>query len=227
MSLQERLKYGGYRCITLRVHDTKGGDFVENPDLTMVVCSLTKLNKAIPLSEVSKEIPLLTSPEGLYKQIDIGVNNYNPHQFTEQDFQVYFLKDSRDYANINESQDASVGGFQVMNDMRSEAEIFQERIEHDLVAFGNFNANDIINHSMYQEEFNCLEPGLFEQQQSNKSNPKNLKEARKNVQRTSAKKQRRGSNLSSGIENAAVDDEEEASDFSGYKLPLFNAGRTQ
>jgi hypothetical protein len=65
--LQERLKYGGYRCITLRVHDTKGGDFVENPDLTMVVCSVTKLNKVIPLSEVSKEIPLLTSPEGLYK----------------------------------------------------------------------------------------------------------------------------------------------------------------
>ena len=68
-----------------------------------------------------------------------------------------------------------------MSDMRSEAEIFQERIEHDLVAFGNFNANDIINHSMYQEEFNCLEPGLFEQQQTSKSNPKNLKEARKNV----------------------------------------------
>ncbi len=42
VSLKERLKYGGYRCITMRVHDTKGGDFVENPDLTMVVCEATK-----------------------------------------------------------------------------------------------------------------------------------------------------------------------------------------
>ena len=68
-----------------------------------------------------------------------------------------------------------------MNDMRSEAEIFQERLEHDLVAFGNFTATDIINHSIYQEEFDSLEPGLDEQQKSNKSNPKNLKEARKSV----------------------------------------------
>jgi hypothetical protein len=140
---------------------------------------------------------------------------------------VYFLKDSRDYASVAESPDASIGGFQLVNDMRSEAEIFQERLEHDLVAFGNFNANDIINHSMYQEEFNCLEPGLFEQQQTNASNPKNLKEARKSVQRASAKKQRRGSSLSMGLDNAPADDEEEASDFSGYKLPLFNADRTQ
>jgi hypothetical protein len=40
-----------------------------------------------------------------------------------------------------------------MGDMRSEAEIFQERIEKDLVAFGNFSANDIISHSVYSEEF--------------------------------------------------------------------------
>ena len=42
ISLMEKLKYGGYRCITLRVHDIKGGDFVENPDLTMIVCEATK-----------------------------------------------------------------------------------------------------------------------------------------------------------------------------------------
>ena len=91
ISLKEKLKYGGYRCITLRVHDTKGGDFVENPDLTMIVCEATK---QLPLAEVSKEIPLITSPEGLYKRIDIGVNNYSPQVFMMQDFQVYFLKDS-------------------------------------------------------------------------------------------------------------------------------------
>jgi len=207
------------------VHDTKGGDFVENPDLTMVVCEATK---QVPLAEVSKEIPLLTSPEGLYKRVDIGVNNYNPQAFTFQDFQVYFLKDSRDYASMQETNESTIGGFQVLNDMRSEAEIFQERVEHDLVAFGNFTANDIINHSMYQEEFTCLEPGLFEHQ-NRKKQPKNLKEAKKQVQgssqssQASAKKQgRRGSNLS--VENQ---DEEDASDFSGYKLPLFNADRTQ
>lgn len=57
------------------MHDTKGGDFVENPELTMVVC---EANKQIPLAEVSKDIPLITSPEGMYKRIDIGVNNYDP-----------------------------------------------------------------------------------------------------------------------------------------------------
>ena len=84
VSLQERLKYGGYRCITLRVHDIKGGDFVENPDLTMVICSLTKYNQVIPIIEAGKEIPLMTSPEGLYRRIDIGVNNYNPISFASR-----------------------------------------------------------------------------------------------------------------------------------------------
>lgn len=42
-------------------------------------------------------------------------------------------------------------GFQIMGhmDVRSEYDIFQERIEKDLVAFGNFSANDIINNSVY------------------------------------------------------------------------------
>lgn len=51
---------------------------MENPDLTMIIC---EASKQIPLAEVSKEIPLLSSPEGLYKRIDIGVNNYNPSIF--------------------------------------------------------------------------------------------------------------------------------------------------
>lgn len=91
VSLEEKLKYGGYRCITLRVHDTKGGDFVENNDYTMVVCDSANQS---PLAEVSKEIPLLPSPEGLYKRIEIGVNNYDPIIFATQEFQVFFLKDS-------------------------------------------------------------------------------------------------------------------------------------
>lgn len=159
VSLSEKLKYGGYRCITLRVHDTKGGDFVENPDLTMIVC---EANRKIPLAEISKEIPLITSPEGLYKRIDIGVNNYDPQIFMMQDFQVYFLKDSYDYADMMDQANDTMGGFQPMGDMRSDADIFQERIERDLVAFGNFSATDIINHSTHQEEFTHLEPGLFD-----------------------------------------------------------------
>lgn len=75
VSLKEKLKYGGYRCITLRVYDTKGGDFVENDGLTMVVC---EAKKQTPLAEVTPEIPLITSPEGFYKRVDIGVNNYDP-----------------------------------------------------------------------------------------------------------------------------------------------------
>ena len=113
MSLQEKLKYGGYRCITMRVHDSKGGEFVENPELTMVVC---EANKQVPLAEVSKDIPLIPSPEGMYKRIDIGVNNYNPQVFQMQEFGVYFLKDSKDYS----PQESSAFGMQVINDMRSE-----------------------------------------------------------------------------------------------------------
>ena len=87
-SLQEKLKYGGYRCITLRVHDAKGGDFVENSDYTMVVC---EASRNAPLAEISRQIPLCTSPEGMFKRIDIGVNNYDPAVFSMQDFKVYFL----------------------------------------------------------------------------------------------------------------------------------------
>ena len=176
VSLKEKLKYGGYRCITLRVHDTKGGDFVENPDLTMIVCEATR---QVPLAEVSKEIPLLTSPEGLYKRIDIGVNNYDPQVFMMQDFQVYFLNDSENYGE-QQLQDESPtgGGLGPMADTRSEQDIFRERIEKDLVALGSFSASDIINHSVYQDEFTHLEPGLFDQQRK-QSQFANLKEAKK------------------------------------------------
>lgn len=44
----------------------------------------------------------------------------------------------------------------------SESEIFRKRIENDLVAVGNFSANDLINNSVDQDEFTNLEPGLFE-----------------------------------------------------------------
>lgn len=37
ISLGEILKNGGYRCITLKAYDYKGGDFVESTELTMVL----------------------------------------------------------------------------------------------------------------------------------------------------------------------------------------------
>lgn len=56
ISLKEKYKFGGYRCICLKVFDTKGGDFVENPELSLVVVETKR--KTI-VAEISKELPLL------------------------------------------------------------------------------------------------------------------------------------------------------------------------
>ena len=58
---------------------------------------MAEANKFVPLAEVSAQIPLVSSPEGLFKRVDIGVNNYDPALFTLQEFEIYFLKDSADY----------------------------------------------------------------------------------------------------------------------------------
>ncbi len=73
VGLKEKHKYGGYRCISLKVFDTKGGDFVENPELSMVVIE-TQNNSIV--TEIGKEMPLQASPDGLHKKVEIGVNNY-------------------------------------------------------------------------------------------------------------------------------------------------------
>lgn len=91
--------------------------------------------------------------------------------FSLQDFQVYFFKDSEDYT-------PSTAG--IASDMRSEQDILRYRIENDLVAYGNFSAQDIINHCLLPEEFENIEPGLFEQKTA-KSKFTNLKEAKKNT----------------------------------------------
>jgi hypothetical protein len=100
----------------MRVYDTKGGDFVENPSVSLVVCSGESI-----LMEVSGEIPLLSSPEGLYKRVDIGVNNYSPSVFMSQEFEVYF---------ISENQESE----REVLEMKTEQELFRERIEKHLVA---------------------------------------------------------------------------------------------
>ena len=55
LAIEEKAKKGGYRCVTLKVFDYKGGDFVENQDLTMVV--VDERNKQV-LCEVPSRIPL-------------------------------------------------------------------------------------------------------------------------------------------------------------------------
>lgn len=37
VGLEEKAKKGGYRCITLKAFDCKGGDFVENDEVSMVL----------------------------------------------------------------------------------------------------------------------------------------------------------------------------------------------
>ena len=44
------------------------------------------------LVELGAEISLLSGPQGFYKSIEIGVNNYDPHQFMSQNFTIYFFK---------------------------------------------------------------------------------------------------------------------------------------
>ena len=55
----------------------------------VVVDSLTQS----VLAEISSKIPLLTSPEGLFKRIEIGINNYQPATFMRQAFTIYFFRD--------------------------------------------------------------------------------------------------------------------------------------
>ena len=67
----------------MKLFDTKGGDFVENQDLTILV--VESKNQQI-VSEIDKSLPLKMGPDGLYKQIEIGVNNYDPQLFMSQEF---------------------------------------------------------------------------------------------------------------------------------------------
>jgi hypothetical protein len=153
--LKEKNKFGGYRCISLKVYDTKGGDFVENPELSMVV--VESQNNSI-VTEIGKEMPLSASPEGLHKKIEIGVNNYSPSIFLNQSFKVYFLKDSADYRQSSAQQDTlSQLMMSPISDMRSEQDILRERIEKDLVAFGDFSSDDLMSNSINPDDFMLLD----------------------------------------------------------------------
>lgn len=78
VSLKEKYKFGGYRCITLKAFDSKGGDYIENPELSVIV--VESLNNSV-VAEIPRDLPLVSGPDGLYKRIEIGVNNYSPSLF--------------------------------------------------------------------------------------------------------------------------------------------------
>jgi hypothetical protein len=44
-----------------------------------------------------------------------------------------------------------------MSDMRSEDDILHERLENDLVAFGEFSAVDLMDHSIQPDDFTSLD----------------------------------------------------------------------
>lgn len=95
VGLKEKYKFGGYRCITLKAFDTKGGDYIENNELSVLV--VETFNNTV-VAEIPRDLALVSGPDGLYKRIEIGVNNYSPSIFMGQDFKVYFVKDSKDYS---------------------------------------------------------------------------------------------------------------------------------
>ena len=83
LSLQEKFKFGGYRCISFKLMDTTGGDFVENPEYTILV--LEPSHKTV-VAEIHHGDNLMLGPEGCYKLIEIGVNHYDPALFRNQSF---------------------------------------------------------------------------------------------------------------------------------------------
>lgn len=128
VALEEKAKKGGYRCITLKVFDCKGGDFVENDEVSMV---LVDSNTQTVLAELSNDLPLLSGPEGLYKRLEIGINNYDPSIFLHQQFAIYFFRESS-----RQKPQTQAGMPQGYMQALNEFEQLRDRIDHDLVAFG-------------------------------------------------------------------------------------------
>lgn len=135
--MEEKQKNGGYRCITLKAFDSKGGDFVENPDLNMV---LVDQNRQTILAEIGRDFSLISGPDGFFKRVEIGVNNYDPTQFLHQSFTIYFFDNSQDTDHQQALPTNMPAG--IMN--LSEQESLKSRIDNNLVAFGEFLAQDII-----------------------------------------------------------------------------------
>ncbi len=79
LSLREKHKFGGYRGISFHLADKKGGDFVENEELSVV---LLEKRRGMVVAE-SERGHLEKSPDGLSRVIEFGVRNYSPGQFVQ------------------------------------------------------------------------------------------------------------------------------------------------
>jgi hypothetical protein len=155
VGLKEKHKSGGHRCISLKVFDSKGGDFVENPDLNMVV---VEAHSHAVITELGREVPLTPGPDGLHKKVEIGVNNYSPSIFLNQSFKVYFLRENEEHkSRIPEELDTASMLISPISDMRSERDILSDRIDMDMVAYGEFNSNDLMENSVNPDDFISLD----------------------------------------------------------------------
>lgn len=93
----------------------------------MVVADSTQ---QVSLVEIGPDIPLASGPQGFFKLIEIGVNNYDPHLFMKQKFTVYFFR--KDDDNSQEfGSDASVitSAPQTRMMTMSESELMRKRLE--------------------------------------------------------------------------------------------------
>ena len=101
---------------------------------------------------------LQQSPEGLFKRVEIGINNYDPHLFMNQAFTIYFFRSKHSRKSSSDLQEAATRieteeeeehkeykPLGIMSEMpRAEYDVLMERIENDIVAFGEFQADEIV-----------------------------------------------------------------------------------
>jgi hypothetical protein len=95
----------------------------------------------------------MSSPEGLYKLIEIGVNNYDPQLFLQQKFKIYFFKRQVETSNQDQDLNMPLGRMQL-----DDAEILRRRIESEIVAMGEFQAEDLVRNAANQADFTDVEP---------------------------------------------------------------------
>lgn len=107
-------------------------------------------------------MPLQQSPEGLFKRVEIGINNYDPTLFMNQSFTIFFFRESSNAATAEESKnDANRTRAGILSQMpQDEYMTLMQRIDNDLVAFGEFQANEIVSNSVCQDDFIDVEPRL-------------------------------------------------------------------
>lgn len=75
---------------------------------------------------------------------------------------MYFIKDSEDYygrgsesTRLDKSESLLLEA--PISDMRSEQDILHERIEKDLVAFGEFSSIELMDNSVNPDDFTALD----------------------------------------------------------------------